>query len=152
MLLSSPAKKIKFRKRLQSPSESKLTKPHCKEPIPKIRKNLIFPEKELCGHIYVYVRDLYISTMICLFCCRKYVDRSWEYINGSQSHQCGNWDRGHAVPTNWIHTVKWDFRCSAENVKVLNKFYQNSKERVIKGWHSFLRWTVSNFAVSLPVK
>jgi hypothetical protein len=22
----------------------------------------------------------------------KYVDRSWEYINGSQTHKCGNWD------------------------------------------------------------
>ncbi len=22
----------------------------------------------------------------------KYVDRSWEYINGSQTHECRNWD------------------------------------------------------------
>ncbi len=28
---------------------------------------------------------------ICLFCYR-YVDRSWEYINRSQTHECGNWD------------------------------------------------------------
>ncbi len=27
---------------------------------------------------------------ICLFCFRKYVDQSWEYINRSQTHQCGN--------------------------------------------------------------
>ncbi len=24
-------------------------------------------------------------------------DRSWEYINGSQIHECRNWERGHAV-------------------------------------------------------
>jgi hypothetical protein len=27
-----------------------------------------------------------------VFCCRKYVDRSWEYINRSQTHECGNGD------------------------------------------------------------
>jgi hypothetical protein len=27
---------------------------------------------------------------ICLFCCRKYVDRSCEYINRAQTHECGN--------------------------------------------------------------
>ncbi len=47
------------------------------------------PEKELCGHspnfhIHVSVSDLYIFLRsICLFCCSKYVDRSWEYINRS---------------------------------------------------------------------
>jgi hypothetical protein len=35
---------------------------------------------------------------ICLFCCRIYVDRSWEYINRSQTHECVNWDWGHAIP------------------------------------------------------
>ncbi len=44
----------------------------------------IFPEKELHGHrpnfhIHVSVREIYIfPPSICLFCCRKYVDRSWE--------------------------------------------------------------------------
>ncbi len=28
----------------------------------------------------------------------KYVDRSWEHINCSQSHECGNWERGRAIP------------------------------------------------------
>jgi hypothetical protein len=53
----------------------------------------IFPEKELHGHshnfyIHVSVSDLqYIfPRSICLFCCRKYVDQSWEYINPSQTH------------------------------------------------------------------
>ncbi len=41
----------------------------------------------------------------------KYVDRSWEYITCSQTHECGNWDWGHAIPRKGIH--KWDFPCSA---------------------------------------
>ena len=62
-----------------------------------------------------------ISTFMCLWaiyifpwsicCCRKYVDRSWEYINCSQTRECGNWDGGHAIPRKGIH--KWYFRCSA---------------------------------------
>jgi hypothetical protein len=47
---------------------------------------------------------------ICLFCCKKYVDRSREYINRSQTHQCGNLDWGRAIPIKGIH--KCDFRCS----------------------------------------
>ncbi len=35
---------------------------------------------------------------ICLFCCRKYVDRSWEYTNRSQTHECRNRDWGRAIP------------------------------------------------------
>ncbi len=42
----------------------------------------------------------------------KYVDRSWEYINRSQTHECGNWDWGPTIPRKGIH--KWDFFCSAD--------------------------------------
>jgi hypothetical protein len=58
----------------------------------------IFPEKEYRGlspnfHIHVSVSELHIYSHegVCLFCWRKYVDRSWEYINRSQTHECGNW-------------------------------------------------------------
>ncbi len=47
---------------------------------------------------------------VCLVCWRKYVDWSWDYINRSQTHECGNWGWGHAIPRIGIH--KWDFRCS----------------------------------------
>jgi hypothetical protein len=40
----------------------------------------------------------------------KYVGRSEEYINRSQTHECGNWDWGRAVPFLGIH--QWDFRCN----------------------------------------
>jgi hypothetical protein len=38
--------------------------------------------------IYIFPRSL------CLFCCCKIGERSWEYINRSQIHECRNWERG----------------------------------------------------------
>ncbi len=35
---------------------------------------------------------------------------SWEYINCSQTHDCGNWDWGCTIPFLGIH--KWNFPCS----------------------------------------
>ncbi len=40
----------------------------------------------------------------------KHVDRSLEYINHSQTQECGNWDWGRAFPRKGIH--KRDFPCS----------------------------------------
>ena len=36
---------------------------------------------------------------VCLFCWRKYVDWSWEYI---KTHECGNWGWGRAIPRKGI--------------------------------------------------
>ncbi len=58
-----------------------------------------------------------IPRSICLFCRRKYVDRSREYVNRSQTHECGNWEWGREIPRKGIH--KWDFRCSAWPVYVV---------------------------------
>ena len=46
----------------------------------------------------------------CLFCWRKYVDRSWEYINRSQTHEWGNCGWGRAIPRKGIY--KRNCRCS----------------------------------------
>ncbi len=53
---------------------------------------------------------------VCLFCCRKiqYVYRFWEYLNRSQTHECGNWDWGCVIPPIGIH--KWDFRSSVISI------------------------------------
>ncbi len=51
------------------------------------------------------------SRWVCLFCWRKYVDRSWEYINRSQTHECRNWGCGRAIPRKGI--FKRNCRCSA---------------------------------------
>jgi hypothetical protein len=40
----------------------------------------------------------------------KYVDRSWEYINRSQTHECGNWNWGRAISFLGLH--EWDFCCN----------------------------------------
>ncbi len=50
----------------------------------------IFPEKKLCGLSPSWDCSAYPDA-------GKYVDRSWEYINRSQTHECGNWDWGHPI-------------------------------------------------------
>ncbi len=49
-------------------------------------------------HIHVSVSDLYIPKIGSRIPAAVYADRSWEYINGSQTHECGNWDCGRAIP------------------------------------------------------
>ncbi len=51
---------------------------------------------------------------ICLFFCNN-MWSCWPilgYINRSQTHECGNWDWGRAIPFLGIH--KWYFRCSLQ--------------------------------------
>ncbi len=93
-----------------SPSPYSSPSPYCSSATPgttlqkQNAKNLkkIFSEKEYWGlspnfHIH--------------FCWRKYVDQSWEYIHRSQTHECGNWDWGLAIPRKGIY--KRNCRCSA---------------------------------------
>ncbi len=54
---------------------------------------------------------------VCLFCWRKYVDWSWEYINGSRTHECGNCGWGRAIPRKGIY--KRNCRCSALSLNLL---------------------------------
>ncbi len=71
----------------------------------------------------IYLWEIYIFPgPVCLVCCREiHVDRSWEYINGSQTHECGNWDWGRAIPRKGIH--RWNFPCSGRIVKKLWYFF-----------------------------
>jgi hypothetical protein len=43
--------------------------------------------------IYIFPESVHIFS-----CGRELVDRSWEYINRSQTHECGNWDWGRTIP------------------------------------------------------
>jgi hypothetical protein len=76
----------------------------------------IFPEKEYRGALvpistFMCLWANYIfSRWVCLFCWRKYVDWSWEYINRSKTHECGNWGWGRAIPRKGIY--KQNCRCS----------------------------------------
>ncbi len=47
---------------------------------------------------------------VCLFCWRKYVDRFWEYINRSHTHECGNWGWDRAITRKGIY--KRNCHCS----------------------------------------
>ncbi len=75
---------------------------NCKDTIPKIRNK--YSQKRNCAatvpiSTFMFLCAIYIfQRSICLFCCRKYVDRSWEYINRSQTHECGNWTEAAQFP------------------------------------------------------
>ncbi len=62
----------------------------------------------------IYLWEIYIFPFpgsACVYsAAANYVDQSWEYINCSQTHECGNWDWGRAIARKGIH--KWDFPCS----------------------------------------
>ncbi len=87
---------------------------HCKDKIPKFR-NKHYQKRNIGVSVPIFtfmrLRAIYIfPRSVCLLCWRKYVNRPWYYINRSQTHECGNWGWGRAIPRKGIH--KWDFRCS----------------------------------------
>ncbi len=90
---------------------------HCKDKIPKFLNK--YSQKRNIGvsvpiSTFMHLWVIYIfPRLVFLFCWRKYVDRSWDYINCSQTHECGNWGWGCAIPRKGIH--KWDFCCSVGN-------------------------------------
>ncbi len=63
------------------------------------------------SHSCVCERFLYLHDLSAYSAAGKYVDRSWEYINRSQTRECRNWEWGRSIPFLEIH--KWGFRCSA---------------------------------------
>jgi hypothetical protein len=83
---------------------------HCKDTIPKIlnknipRKGIVWPQSQF-PHSCVCEQFIYSHDRSAYSAAGKNVDWSGEYINRSQTHECGNWDWGWA-----IH--EWDFLCS----------------------------------------
>jgi len=68
---------------------------HCKDKITKspnkysLKKNCR-PQSQF-SHSCVYARFIYSHKRSAFSAAGKYVDRSWEYINLSQTHECGIW-------------------------------------------------------------
>ncbi len=82
---------------------------------------------------------------VCLFCCGKNVDRSWEYINRSQTHECGYWDWGRAIPRKEIH--KWYFPCSVRKCIVGGSIPEvNLATFELRNW---LFWENTEFRVKI---
>ncbi len=79
----------------------------------------------------------------------KYVDQSWEYINRSQTHECGNWDWGRAIPRKGIN--KWGFPCSACNRNIsATKSLQGNCRRWISALYATGTSSFSFFREDLP--
>ncbi len=55
------------------------------------RKGIARPQSQI-PHSCVNERFIYSHDRSAYSSAGKYVDRSWEYINLSQTHECGNWD------------------------------------------------------------
>ncbi len=59
----------------------------------------VFPEMKLQGlcpnsHSCICEWLIYSQDLSAYLAAAKYADWSWEYINRSQKHECGNWDSG----------------------------------------------------------
>ncbi len=91
-----------------------LPSPHAKTQYRKFetnipRKGIARPQSQF-PRTCVFERFIHCHDQSSYSAAGIYVDRSWEYINRSQIHECGNWDWGCAIPYMGIH--RWDFRCS----------------------------------------
>ncbi len=119
----------------------------------------IFPEKyrglSPNFHIHASVNDLYIPTIGLPFLleeiCRPILGL---YINRSQTHECGIWSWGRAIPRKGIH--KRDFRCSALIAASLilgdiNNIYcrENPAHRPSYG-RVFFHWTTEAMKYNIP--
>ncbi len=80
---------------------------HCKDKMPKIwnkysQKRNIGVSVPISTFMCLWANYIF-PRLVCLFCWRKYVDQSWEYINRSHTHECGNWGWGRAIPRKEIY-------------------------------------------------
>ncbi len=77
-----------------------------KDTMPKIRKNI--PRKGIARpqsqfpHSCVCDRLIYCQDRSAYSAAGKYVDSFWEYINRSQTHECGNWYWGRFSLQCWL--------------------------------------------------
>ncbi len=91
---------------------------HCTE-----NSKQIFSEMNLCGlvpNFYIHVCERFIySHDRSPISCIAFVDRSCEYINRSQIHDCRNWNRGRAVSFLWIIVSNFRYSVCIHNFSYL---------------------------------
>ncbi len=97
---------------------------HCKDKMSKIW-NKYFQKRNIGVSVPISTfmclwANYIFPRWVCRFCWRKYVDQSWEYINRSQTYECGNWGWGRAIPRKGIH--KRNCRCSVGTYLLLGGF------------------------------
>ncbi len=112
------------------------------------------PRKGISGPQYQFPMCLWANYIfprwVCLFCwSKKNVDWSWEYINRSKTHECGNWGWSRAIPRKGI--CKRNCRCSELNKIFLGPYAANVKNN--KGKFCFLfifsMWKASKKIIEL---
>ncbi len=78
-------------------------KKDCAASVPQRKSHLCIPRKLIAQPQSQFPHSCVCERFICsqdrsaFSATGKYVDRFWEYINRSQTHECGNWDWGRAI-------------------------------------------------------
>ncbi len=88
----------------------------------------IIPERNSAALVpiltFMFMWAIYIfQQSVCLFCCRKKGGPIVEiYLDHSQTHECGNWDWGRAIPFLGIHKSKFFAVHCNQGFKLIEKF------------------------------
>ncbi len=116
---------------------------HCKDTKPKLetnipRKGITRPQSQF-PHSCVCERFIYSHDGSAYSAAGKYVDRSWEYINRSQPHECGIWDWCRASSFLGLHKWHSVAVCSASRNVLVPSLLSPCRRDTTTGWQP---WTV----------